>query len=95
MNTKGKLKTLIEEGNRILHFNEHDNEHDYLVWKEKVESTIEREYGKESTEYQKISHSDLKPTILTGNPDDSVERRKKNIERILVKLEAWEELDGN
>ena len=30
MNTKEKLKTLIEEGNRILHFNEHD----YLVWKE-------------------------------------------------------------
>jgi len=95
MTRKEKLKTLIEEGNRILHFNEHDNEHDCLVWKEKVESTIEREYEKESIEYQKICDIELRNPVLTGNPKDIAERRKKNIERILVKLEAWEELDRN
>jgi len=93
MTRKEKLENLIREGFNLIGSSDIQDNHTYLVWKEKVETTIEREYGKESTEFQKISHSDLKPPILTGNPGDAVERRKKNIGRILAKLEAWVALE--
>lgn len=91
MNRKEKLEQLIDEGKRILHFNSHNNEHDYLVWKEKVETIIGREYGKDSIEYEKIKNISSKLQAISYNLNNgfSIEKQNDVISRILIKLEAW------
>lgn len=97
MNRKEKLEALIDEGNKMLHFIEHQNKQEYLVWKEKVETTIEREYGNDSTEYKKITHTTTTFPIVDSNTinQNSFEQYSNNIFNIIVKLKAWVELEEN
>ena len=95
MKRKDKLEALIDEGNKMLHFIKHQNKQEYLIWKEKVEATIEREYGKDSTEYKKITHTSTIVPILSSNTVNQTfsEQYDQNISNIIVKLKAWAELE--
>lgn len=95
MSNKEILISLIEEGQNKKEKMLTGDDTAYRIWKEKVERSIERIFGKDSTEYKEITHKPL--TTLSINPNNmsskSDNSREKDIENKIIFLKAWVELE--
>lgn len=91
MEDKEMLEMVLKEGQALLTTMTSPEDHNYKVWKEKLNSVVRQVFGETSIEYKEITQVTGAARALSAVASDSelLEIKKKRIDDKLAKLEAW------
>ena len=91
MNKKEKLKLLIEKGKGLLDNVNGRDDPKFSAWNTSVIRFMEREFGTDSTDTNRLKKRDYYPSILVIGPDNSekiYKKYKSDLEKTLYELES-------
>lgn len=91
MNKKEKLKLLIEKGKELLDNTNGRDDPKFSAWNTSVIRFMEREFGTDNTDTNRLKKRDYYPSILVIGPDNSekiYKKYKSDLEKTLYELES-------